>query len=259
MKLPNLENMRSYNDSTRKVLAKLCDLAYNDKNDLDIKIEYYGKQTDVEFLGLSTDDQVFLVFRGTEYSGVNASLNDIKTNIDFCWHDFDSEFPEYGEVHQGFLIAFKKSIKEILSFINKHKGKKINLIGHSLGGAFATLAATFICHHERFKGNYVNSVWTFGMPRVGDRKFRNFYNNTLALEDRTKRIVYDDDAATKVPPWLLGYRHVGQEIWINKSGKVFEKGLPWYKSLFNKFSLNALWNDARKDHDIENYYLIGGN
>jgi len=40
--------------------------------------------------------------------------------------------------------------------------------------------------------------------------------------------------------------------------KFFEKGLPWYKSLFNKFSLNALWDDARKDHDIENYYLIGG-
>ena len=259
MKLPSINQMKNYSDEVRKSLAYLCDLAYNDKHNLGIDIEYYGKQTDVEFLGLSTKDQVFLVFRGTEYSGVNASLNDIKTNIDFCWNFFDKEYPLYGEVHQGFLIAFNKSINEIVEFINKHKGKKINLIGHSLGGAFATLAAAYICHNERFRGHYVNSIWTFGMPRVGDSKFKHFYDNVLALQNRTKRIVYDDDAATKVPPWLIGYRHIGQEIWLDRVGKSHLKGMPWYKSFFNKISLNALWKDARKDHDIENYYLIGEN
>ena len=61
MKLPSIEQMKSYDDQTRKLLANLCDLAYEDKHDLGIEIEYYGKQTDVEFLGLSTKDQVFLV------------------------------------------------------------------------------------------------------------------------------------------------------------------------------------------------------
>ena len=257
MDLPSIEKMRLYDNHTRKTLAKLCDLAYNDEHNINLNIEYYGKKTDVEFLGISTKEQIFLVFRGTEYSGVNASLNDIKTNIDFCWTEFDKNNPQLGDVHQGFLKAFNKSIKDIITFINKHKGKKINLIGHSLGGAFATLAAAYICHYERFKGNLVNSVWTFGMPRIGDRRFRKFYDDLLDLKKRTKRIVYDDDAATKVPPWLMGYRHIGQEIWINKAGKVLESGLPWYLSLLNKFSLNALWSDARKDHDIENYYLIG--
>lgn len=253
MDLPNLHDMRTYDPEISRLLARLCDLSYTEKFFADDNIKLHGTDTDVEFLEIFTDTQLFIVFRGTEFTGPNASLNDIKTNIDFCWHAFDEEFLTAGEVHQGFLIAFNKALPDLIEIINKHRHKKINLIGHSLGGAFCILAGAWI--NYKLNDAHVNSVWTFGAPRVGDSKFKKFYNEGMGLEYKTFRVVYDSDAATKVPPWIIGYRHVGTEIWLDHLGNS-HIGMPWYKAFGSKISLNALWDDSRKDHDIENYYLI---
>src|SRR5262249_14299388 len=68
--------------------------------------------------------------------------------------------------------------------------------GHSLGAALATLAAT---------RRAPQAVYTFGSPRVGKEAF---VRSLMSIP--IYRVVDDEDVVTRVPPEILGFRHVGE-------------------------------------------------
>jgi len=120
---------------------------------------------------------------------------------------------------------------------------RIFLTGHSLGGALAELAALeFTLQNIPIAG-----VITFGGPRVGNGAFAAAYDaaqiaqehtegteseikpgakisepvvsSTLppvkkVLKEITFRVVNQNDIVPRTPGWLLGYRHCGQEIFL---------------------------------------------
>lgn len=102
-------------------------------------------------------------------------------------------------VHTGFQRSFASIRPSLFDFFNQpgvrdKKDGVVHCVGHSLGGALATLAADWIST-EFDKTVY---VYTFGAPRVGKKDF--VINNHSRIE-KTYRCVHGNDPVPKVPVW----------------------------------------------------------
>lgn len=96
----------------------------------------------------------------------------------------------------------------------------IYVTGHSLGASLAAITAGSI---ERDFPGMLRGVYTFGMPRTGDRTFATAYNSSLGA--RTFRLVHGEDLVATVPPSKLGSRHVGLLLTCARQGKFDESKL----------------------------------
>lgn len=99
-----------------------------------------------------------------------------------------------GLIHSGFFdgyLSVKSSLESALSSKSK---KPIVFVGHSLGGALATLAAA----RSAINLQPVHGVYTFGAPRVGNNKFGSFLRSLLS--ERVYRVTRGMDVVPHLPP-----------------------------------------------------------
>lgn len=108
-------------------------------------------------------------------------------------------------IHRGFDAALDAAWESVAAALRgADPGRPLLVVGHSLGGALAVLAA----HRIRTELGLVPEVYTFGMPRVGSPEFAAAYN--AAAGDRTYRLVHGEDVVPTVPPSELTFCHVGR-------------------------------------------------
>ncbi len=122
-----------------------------------------------------------------------ATMSDVLTDL---WA-MPRVSPMGSRCHSGFLDTFDSYHGELKAFVNEIKNtsiKTIHCVGHSLGGALASLNAEYLA----LQGFDVN-LYTFGSPRVG---FGSTFKNSLAL-NRVKvfRVYNDGDPVPMVPCW----------------------------------------------------------
>lgn len=136
-------------------------------------------------------------------------------------------------VHSGFQNVLDEIwegedmlYKYLLGQKKKKPSLRIFFTGHSLGGALSLIAAS------RFP--YVNCVYTFGCPRVGNKEFNN------SIKANVFRIVHNNDIVAELPPKKFmviktddEYCHKGELKFIDSHGKIRNK-------IGNKFALRAL-------------------
>jgi hypothetical protein len=117
-------------------------------------------------------------------------LSDLNTGV----RSSHTGFP----VHQGFYYAFDSIIQELRQFISGLKGVSVvHCVGHSLGGAIATLAADWV----RSSGAVsVVKLYTFGSPRVGLENFASRCTSKLNAVN-TYRVYHKTDPVPMVPTW----------------------------------------------------------
>lgn len=123
--------------------------------------------------------------------------------------------PVFGKVHRGFREALNKIWSDIEPFIieaNK-KGKEIYFTGHSLGAAKATLAAARCTRLENTPNP--NALFTYGSPKVGNKKYISFLNE---LSINHHRWVNNVDIVTRVP--FPFYKHHGELHYMNHNGLI---------------------------------------
>ena len=148
-------------------------------------------------------NRLFIVFRGTQSAGEKIS-NNMAGKLDAVFDNLQG-----GNVHRGFHRCYESVRPAIQEFLETHAGPQslIRVTGHSLGGALASLAAMDIA-----TGGLpcrALEVFTFASPLVGAARWaRHVSGQRLAAW----RIANRRDLVTKVPPALLGYRHVGVPI-----------------------------------------------
>ena len=110
-------------------------------------------------------------------------------------------------VHTGFINAYKApGVRDALHAFMDDGVCRVTVTGHSLGAALAVLCAVDLQYNFPEK-DY--EVFLFGCPRVGNRAFQKSYNKRVF---KTMRVENGNDIVTKVPPAILGYRHVGIRI-----------------------------------------------
>ncbi|XP_042497822.1 triacylglycerol lipase OBL1-like isoform X3 [Macadamia integrifolia] len=190
-------------------------------------------------------EMIVVAFRGTEL----FNLRDWATDIDLSWLNLG----EMGKVHVGFMraLGFQKDAKDaqtgwpkenkgdkVLAYytikeklrqlLEQNPNAKILVTGHSLGGALAILfPAILLYHQENSILDRLCGVYTFGQPRVGDRKFGYIMEKQLnGTSRRYYRVVYRYDIVPRVPPqWsLLPFAHFGVCIYYKS----------WYKAQISK-------------------------
>jgi triacylglycerol lipase len=170
-----------------------------------------------------------LSFRGSDDLGdwiKDLELYEIKQHV---------EYP--GLVHDGFATRLALLWPRIISKIPQNGD--LVIVGHSLGGALATLASV------RLKdAGYATTVFTFGSPRVGNSVF------SAAYKCDHFRFVNRADIVPHLPPFkVIGeqYLHVNTLKWIDFNGRL---------ALENEhYLLEAIESRDMviEDHYIENY------
>ncbi|KAL4582282.1 hypothetical protein LXL04_006826 [Taraxacum kok-saghyz] len=165
------------------------------------------KTSDSELIGVS--------FRGT--SPFNAK--DWSSDVDLSWY----HLPTIGKVHAGFLkaLGLQKSkgwpkdiqkneqkpyayykIRQILQErLDINPNAKFMVTGHSLGAALAIVfPAVLALHEDTNLLSKLEGLYTFGQPRVGDKRFGEYMKKMLVTYgSRYHRFVYCNDLVPRVP------------------------------------------------------------
>ncbi len=105
-------------------------------------------------------------------------------------------------VHIGFNHAFTSMLTQLRTYIstNLKDVNRIHCIGHSLGGAVATLAADWVKSHT----SLAVKLYTFGAPRVGFEFFSKQLTKKLKASN-IHRLYHDSDPVPMVP--VYPYSH----------------------------------------------------
>ncbi|RKP39785.1 Alpha/Beta hydrolase protein [Dimargaris cristalligena] len=158
---------------------------------------------------------IILSFRGSTPSDAVTFVTDL--NIELT--RWPKSVPE-SKVHEGFVESMLKGVDAAIDTLKQQVASypdyQIKIVGHSLGGAHAVLAAT---HISASVPQWVSKlrVFTYGEPRVGNIKFAQYYDS---LNIPTRRVVNKNDMVPQIPPKTLGYAHHGSEVWIRPSDGV---------------------------------------
>jgi len=174
-------------------------------------------------------DDLIIAFKGTE-----LKLNDIISDILFSkkvypYGNFESKI----KVHQGFICQYKSIRDDIQHHLATTDYDKVYVIGHSLGGALATLCIvdldyTFAYSLLSLEDDLHGRI--FGSPRVGNRAFTKSFNKRLK---NFKNYQVKNDTVTKLPLKIMGFSHVKDVIKLGKLRWWFPFGghLNYYKYL----------------------------
>ncbi|KAJ3680000.1 hypothetical protein LUZ60_016278 [Juncus effusus] len=168
--------------------------------------------------------RIVVAFRGTEQS----KWKDLQTDLLLLPARLNPErlggdIKEEVQVHSGFLNAYdsvRTRILTLLKFAIGYNDKDditslplwhVYITGHSLGGALATLLALELSSSQMAKKGVINvTMYNFGSPRVGNRRFAQVYNSKVK---DSWRIVNHRDIIPTVPR-LMGYCHVAEPVYL---------------------------------------------
>uniref|UniRef100_A0AC35G4E2 Fungal lipase-like domain-containing protein n=1 Tax=Panagrolaimus sp. PS1159 TaxID=55785 RepID=A0AC35G4E2_9BILA len=157
---------------------------------------------------------ITVVFRGTpnyeEFFEHNFNFNEMVP------------FGAGGKVSKQMFDGFNKiwldagMKNDFLTLKNKYPDYRYNFVGHSLGGAMASLAVATIVSTGILPSRNVD-LTTFGEPRVGDKAFANVLN-TIARQPNgninSLRVVHNHDIIPHFPPLNSTpyFQHI-RELW----------------------------------------------
>lgn len=118
--------------------------------------------------------------------------------------------PDFGHVHLGFESVYRTVRNSLFNTLRAQPPTtRVTLIGHSLGGAIATLAAPDIVINLE---KPLVDVFTVGGPRVGKPDFRARFNGIIR---DCFRVTNQLDIVPHLPTIATLWRHVGEEIEVD--------------------------------------------
>ncbi|CAI5445687.1 unnamed protein product [Caenorhabditis angaria] len=151
--------------------------------------------------------------------GFRGTQNNLQLAEELVTYFYNAErrFFDIGNIFSYFFDAFlfiwqgglEQDIQEIL---RKYPKFEIWVNGHSMGGALASVAASYMVHEKLMKPDNVKLI-TMGQPRTGDYDYALWHDNTFPY---SYRIVHNRDIIAHVPPQIgPGYNlhHHRTEIW----------------------------------------------
>jgi triacylglycerol lipase len=191
-------------------LAELAMIAYNDEAEALRAAQAIGFSEAQLFdndgsqaYRFRNEHDVVLACRGTE----PTQWNDIQADANAVM----SVLGALGNVHSGFNREVD-DLWPMLEDLLRDNTQPVWFCGHSLGAAMATICA-FRCKTSAIASN-PQELHTFGSPRVGCKKY------IRHAEVTHYRWVHNNDVVTRVPPVWMGYRHAGNEIYLDRYGKI---------------------------------------
>lgn len=182
-----------------------------------------------------------LSFRGTQVTQKSDIIADLKSGKNF---DLNGT-----KVHAGFKAEVSKLWDDILIELKKLPlFSNLTITGHSLGAAMATIAASRIPTDMKL---VIKELITFGSPRVGTKEF------VRSLAVSHFRVINCCDAVTRVPLYIMGFRHHGTIVYLDYNGNARDSAgwrLLWDQILARKRAIEKReWFSSVYDHFMDNY------
>ncbi len=150
----------------------------------------------------------FILFRGTKF------LADWLTNLNAGVSSSACGQP----VHDGFNTTFNTMKPKLQAFMNYARSENvhsIHCIGHSLGGAIATICASWIA-----KSYSTPYLYTFGSPRVGLMGFASSCTQRLG-QNRMFRAYHRTDLVPFLPCWpFIHTPNIGRDYYLPSPGMI---------------------------------------
>jgi hypothetical protein len=198
----------------------------------------------VNFKGIETVGEVF---KGAQFWKSSLSLDDWLDNEDLDTIKIHAGFAKLYEFYRPTIIA------PILKLARRYPTYKIVFSGHSMGGALALICA--VDYYELFMESDRIFVYTFGKPRVGNKRWADHVNN-LPFTNRIFRVVTEGDIIAQLPFRSMGYEHEKQIYLLLDDGTIYkcpndsdggeslECSLPLYK--LNQIAHLKYWDIGSK-------------
>ena len=166
---------------------------------------------------------------------------------------FKADSVSGNKIHQGFKEEVDKVYSDVEKLLDRvATGKDIWACGHSLGGAMSTILAQRL---EFKDGHNVDTLFTYGSPRVGGPKFSKWCDEFL----NHQRFVNNNDVVPCVPT-VFRWRHNGECHYIKSTGQVTSLGR-WSSERIRDKGWSLLTTilkgrlDLIADHNIDDYIM----
>ena len=197
-----------------------------------------------------SEKSIVTSFRGS--SNIENWLTNIlivKTNLNGA--------PTNAHAHLGFILEWnrdgvKTEVALILSnLVNQYPSYKLTFVGHSLGGAVATIAALDLAAILKIDFSRMR-LMTQGMPRIGDDNLA-MYISSLNW-NFLDRVVNHRDIVAHAPPRILNFMHYDKVHWIDGVGQLFKCNInpgSEENDCANTFDILHPW-----DHILDQYFNI---
>ena len=124
-------------------------------------------------------------------------------------------------VHAGFMTSWRHTRPRILpqlkEVIQRYPDYQVTLVGHSLGGAVAAIAAL-----DFEARGWKPQVTTFGEPRIGNVGLMQYIDKSFSegsqinITGRYRRVTHVDDPVPLLPLAEWGYQMHAGEVYISK-------------------------------------------
>jgi len=196
------------------------------------------------------ENQALIAIRGTHVGMFNWF--DVITDLNIGMRMSSSG----NMIHAGFDKTFKSFKDQIRENFTGYNPSQVHIVGHSLGGALATLTADWMSASKISNP----SVYTFGSPRVGSESFARNFTHRVG-EENIHRVYHKSDPISMIPLWP--FMHVplpGSDYFIDDRemvpyGKMhaMDKYSMSVKSAVNWSSLTDARVKVKNDSKIEKW------
>jgi len=156
---------------------------------------------------------VIVAFAGTDPLRLQNwidDLNFIKTDYPNC---------EGCKVHKGFYNQYSRVQTQIVqaasSFIAADPKATLQVTGHSMGAALSVLCGIDLQHRL---GKQVETLYNYGLPRVGNAAFATYAQAELNLF----RLTHNRDPVPHLPTESMGFRHPAFEVFYNEANSAYK-------------------------------------
>lgn len=198
------------------VLSWSCGDRCDRARGMNITRHFHESTTDIwGYVGVHAERrEVLVVFRGS------SSFKNWVYNLYFSMTSVPWKLESFGlanpTLHEGFLLAYESVsstvAREVQRLLGSHPQYAVRVVGHSLGGALATLCAMELNDLVRHRAKV--RLTTFESPRVGNDDFARLLRIHFPNAMDRIRVTNGRDVVVRLPPYLLGYRHATQEVFI---------------------------------------------
>eukprot|EP01035_Chromulina_nebulosa_P023537 gene23537-30518_t len=153
------------------------------------------------------ENEIIISFSGTDPLSIRNWIDDldfIKTDYPLC---------DGCKVHRGFYntyLTVADDVRSLLSeYVNAFPSATISITGHSLGAALAAH-----CAGDLYSLGYnFTTLYTYGMPRVGNKAYELWYTSVIS---GTFRQVHHKDPVPHVPPESWQFHHMPYEVFYER-------------------------------------------